>query len=71
MQDIRPGLYRHYKGSNYQVLLVARHSETEKQLVIYQALYGERGHWARPIEMFHETVLVNGEKVLRFERLSD
>ena len=62
----RPGRYRHYKGNDYLVLGVARHSETEEPLVIYQALYGERGWWARPLAMFCSTVEVAGHQVPRF-----
>lgn len=65
--EISPGRYRHYKGAEYQVLLVATHSETEERLVIYQALYGERGYWARPLAMFTETVTVDGRERPRFE----
>ena len=54
--DLQAGLYRHYKGQNYRVLGVARHSEMEEALVIYQALYGEFGLWVRPLEMFTEAV---------------
>ncbi|MCP1647616.1 DUF1653 domain-containing protein [Pseudomonas nitroreducens] len=63
---LQSGLYRHYKGQQYRVLGVARHSETEEELVIYQALYGEFGLWVRPLSMFTEAVEVNGEKVPRF-----
>jgi hypothetical protein len=62
----RPGGYRHYKGNDYRVLGLARHSETLEPLVIYQALYGERGLWARPAAMFSETVTVAGRAVPRF-----
>jgi hypothetical protein len=62
----RPGLYRHYKGKEYQVLGLAHHTETMAPLVVYQALYGERGWWVRPHAMFCETVVVNGEVVPRF-----
>ncbi len=62
----RPGRYRHYKGNDYLVLGVARHTETEEPLVIYQALYGERGWWARPLAMFCATVEVSGQHVPRF-----
>ncbi|TDR71606.1 DUF1653 domain-containing protein [Paludibacterium purpuratum] len=51
-----PGIYRHYKGQLYEVLGIARHSETEEPLVMYRALYGEYGLWARPQAMFNETV---------------
>lgn len=61
-----PGRYRHYKGNEYQVLGLARHSETLEPLVVYQALYGERGLWVRPAAMWVETVEVNGRRVPRF-----
>lgn len=60
------GIYRHYKGQRYQVVGVARHSETLEELVVYRALYGERGLWVRPAAMFAETVLVGGVPVPRF-----
>lgn len=56
MQDITPGLYRHFKGNMYEVVGVARHSETEEPLVVYRALYGEGGLWARPYVMFASEV---------------
>lgn len=64
--ELQTGLYRHYKGQSYRVLGVARHSETEEVLVIYQALYGEFGLWVRPLSMFTEAVEVDGERVPRF-----
>ena len=66
MDEIRPGRYRHYKGKEYRVLFLARHSETEEWLVVYQALYGERGYWVRPAAMWIESVTVNGEETPRF-----
>jgi hypothetical protein len=63
------GLYRHYKGSDYEVLGVARHSETEEEVVVYRALYGERGLWVRPLVMFTETVEVAGRRVPRFRHV--
>jgi len=67
-QDPIPqGIYRHYKGNLYQVLHTARHSETEETLVVYRCLYGEYGVWVRPIEMFGESVTVDGQQVPRFE----
>ena len=65
---ITPGTYRHYKGNLYEVLDVATHSETEEQLVVYRALYGERGLWVRPLGMFTESVVVDGVAMLRFAR---
>lgn len=62
----RPGLYRHYKGNDYRVLGLARHSETREPFVVYQALYGERGLWVRPAAMFCETVTHDGQRVARF-----
>jgi len=56
MNTIVPGTYRHYKGPLYEVMDVARHSETEDWFVVYRALYGERGLWIRPLEMFTEEV---------------
>jgi hypothetical protein len=64
--DLRPGRYRHYKGRDYLVLGVARHSETEEPLVVYRQDYGDRGLWVRPLAMFRETVTIAGEAVPRF-----
>lgn len=61
-----PGRYRHYKGHDYEVIDVARHSETEEWLVVYRPLYGDRGLWVRPLEMFMESVEVDGKTVRRF-----
>ncbi len=60
------GRYRHYKGGEYEVLGVARHSETEEALVVYRALYGEGGLWVRPEVMFRGVVEVDGRSVARF-----
>ncbi len=63
----RPGRYRHYKGNEYRVLHLARHSETQEVLVVYQLLYGDRSFWLRPHAMFIETVtLADGQHVPRF-----
>ena len=67
MQELQPGLYRHYKGGNYQVIGVARHSETDEQLVVYRCVYDNYSLWVRPLAMFLETVLVDGRTVPRFE----
>jgi hypothetical protein len=63
---IHQGIYRHYKGNTYQVLGVAKHSETEEDLVVYRALYDEWRLWVRPLEMFSEKVEVEGKLVSRF-----
>ena len=63
---VQPGRYRHYKGKEYQVLGCARHTETEEEFVVYQALYGERGLWIRPKAMFLETVQIGTTSVPRF-----
>ncbi len=67
----QPGLYRHYKGHDYRVVALARHSETLEPVVVYQALYGEKGLWVRPAEMFGEKVEVDGKRVPRFARVGD
>ena len=64
---VQPGRYRHYKGEEYEVLGVARHSETEEEYVVYRALYGARGLWIRPTAMFLATVIVDGRSCLRFQ----
>ncbi len=63
---VLPGVYRHYKGNLYRVVGEATHSETLEQLVVYQALYGERGLWVRPRAMFLETVAAGGGRQPRF-----
>jgi hypothetical protein len=67
MKDLTPGCYQHYKGPYYQVYGVARHSETEEPLVIYRTLYGEHDLWVRPLNMFCETVDVDGKSLPRFK----
>jgi hypothetical protein len=64
--EIEPGIYRHYKGNNYEVIGIARHSEDESELVVYRPLYGEGKLWVRPLEMFVELVEVEGSKQPRF-----
>lgn len=66
MEEIRPGRYRHFKGKEYRVLGVAKHSETLEPLVVYQALYGERGLWVRPAAMWNEQVEREGQTMPRF-----
>ena len=61
------GIYRHYKGNLYEVLAVAKHSETLEDMVVYKALYGEGVVWVRPLPMFEEEIIKGGEKIKRFE----
>ncbi len=75
MPDVKVGKYKHYKGKMYEVIGVARHSETLEELVVYKALYhsdkwGDKALWVRPKEMFLEMVEVDGKKVPRFEYLN-
>lgn len=63
---IKPGRYRHFKGNEYQVLHIAKHSETLEPMVVYQALYGDFGVWVRPAYMWNEIVEYNGKMVQRF-----
>ena len=63
------GRYRHYKGNEYEVIGVAKHSEDETELVVYRPLYGDRGLWVRPLEMFIETVQIDGVTKPRFEHI--
>lgn len=67
MTELQPGRYRHFKGNEYEVLGVARDSETMQEVVVYRALYGERGVWVRPLAMFIEEVERDGRRVKRFE----
>ncbi|WP_251358123.1 DUF1653 domain-containing protein [Kangiella sp. TOML190] len=67
---IKKGVYQHFKGQRYQVLDVATHSETGEQYVVYKALYGDFGTWIRPLEMFTETIKIDGTRINRFEFLS-
>ena len=60
------GIYKHYKGNEYKVIGVAKHSETLQELVVYQALYGEMGLWARPKTMFLERIQKDGKEIERF-----
>jgi len=69
--ELRPGRYRHYKGNDYTVLGVARHSETLEEFVVYRQEYGDCGLWIRPAAMFSETVIVDGEPVVRFRHLGN
>ena len=67
MGEIRLGKYRHFKGNEYEVVAVGKHSETLEEYVIYRALYGEGGYWVRPLSMFLELVERDGRTFPRFE----
>ncbi len=72
---IKLGKYRHYKGDLYEVIGAAHHSETLEPLVVYKALYdseefGKNALWVRPLEMFKETINIQGKEIPRFERVS-
>lgn len=71
MESVRPGRYRHFKGKEYRVLYVARHSETLEEMVVYQALYGEMDIWVRPAAMWNETVTRDGKTCPRFTYLGE
>lgn len=66
MEQLKPGIYRHFKGKYYRLIGIARHSETLEQMVVYRALYGERGLWVRPLSMWNETVTRDGITQKRF-----
>lgn len=65
------GIYQHYKGPRYEVYGVVRHSETEEELVLYRALYGQHGLWVRPLSMFVETVEHEGQSTPRFKLVEE
>lgn len=66
---ISPGMYRHFKGNLYEVLMIAKHSENEEEYVVYRACYGDGGIWIRPLNMFDEMIERDGKKVARFTRV--
>lgn len=69
--ELRPGRYRHFKGNEYRLLYVARHSETLENMVVYQAFYGERGIWVRPAAMWNEIVERDGYQGPRFQYIGE
>jgi len=71
MEPILPGKYRHFKGNEYEVLYMAKHSETTEDMVVYRALYGEGGIWVRPAAMWNETVTRDGKTFPRFTRIEE
>ena len=71
MGEIRLGKYRHFKGNEYEVVAVGKHSETLEDYVIYRALYGEGGYWVRPLSMFLEVITRDGKSFSRFEYIGE
>lgn len=71
IQSLKPGIYKHYKGNEYQVIDTATHSEDETMYVVYRPLYGDRKLWIRPLKMFTEMVNVDNTIKPRFEYLRD
>lgn len=69
--EILPGKYKHFKGNEYEVIGMAKHSETLEDMVVYRALYGERKLWVRPAKMWLETVERDGKKFTRFTKIDD
>ena len=65
------GIYEHYKGNRYEVIGIAKHSETLEEMVVYKALYGEGLVWVRPLKMFTEEVEVNGEMIQRYKLVKE
>lgn len=68
---IKPGIYEHYKGSQYELIAIANHSETLEKMVVYKALYGEGEYRVRPLSMWEELIDLNGEQVHRFRYIGE
>ncbi len=71
MEEIKCGRYRHFKGNEYRVIGIAKHSETLEDMVVYRALYGEGGLWVRPAAMWNEVIERDGKQMRRFTRVED
>ena len=69
--EIKTGKYRHFKGNEYEVIGIAKHSETLEEMVIYRALYGDGGYWVRPAHMWNEEVTRDGKTFPRFELIEE
>lgn len=71
MENVLPGLYKHYKGKIYEVTGIAKHSETLEEMAVYKAPYQKEGEnlWVRPLKMFLENVVVDGKIVKRFTKI--
>jgi len=66
---IELGKYKHFKGGEYEVIGIAKHSETLEDFVVYKSLYGKKDLWIRPLKMFLEKVTINGKKIRRFQKV--
>lgn len=71
MNEIKLGRYRHFKGNEYEVIAIARHSETLEDMVVYRALYGDKSVWVRPLSMWNETITKDKKSFPRFEFIGD
>ena len=71
MEEIKLGKYRHFKGNEYEVIAIAKHSETTEDYVVYKALYGDGGMWIRPASMWNETVERDGTTYKRFTYIGE
>ncbi|MBQ7087891.1 MAG: DUF1653 domain-containing protein [Clostridia bacterium] len=69
--EVKKGKYRHFKGNEYELLYIAKDSETLEDMVVYKALYGEGGIWVRPLKMWNETVVRNGVEYKRFTYIEE
>ena len=71
MEEIKLGKYRHFKGNKYEVIAIAKHSETTENYVVYKALYGDGGIWVRPASMWNETIERDGSTYKRFTYIGE
>jgi cyclomaltodextrinase / maltogenic alpha-amylase / neopullulanase len=69
VMELKLGVYKHFKGKEYEVIGMAKHSETLEEMVVYRALYGEGELWVRPLKNFIENVTVEGKTVPRFKNV--
>lgn len=69
--EMKKGRYRHFKGNEYELLYIAKDSETLEDMVVYKALYGEGGIWVRPLKMWNETVIRDGKEYKRFTYIGE
>ena len=69
--ELKPGKYRHFKGNEYELIGIAKHSETLEEMVVYKALYGDGGVWVRPASMWNEQIERDGKTFLRFTYIEE